>query len=177
MARAAALQQADRLDAALGAYDVVVTRYPDSEEVPMALLHMGLLHGRLKQTEESIGALKSLINEYPDFERLDIALYELSWTLVEQQRSKEAERYFAQIVESYPESPYWADATYRMADNEARRGNDEPAFAYLDRLIAADHQTQSAVHCLLPQRTTIGEEWRLEVGGGRYASGCRPHDR
>ena len=51
---------------ALGEFEVVITRYPNSRKVPDALLKVGYCNYELKQWDEARAALKRVQGEFPE---------------------------------------------------------------------------------------------------------------
>ncbi|MCO6457168.1 MAG: tetratricopeptide repeat protein [Pirellulaceae bacterium] len=138
-------QEQVQQQAALEAYREVFTNYPDSPQAPQALQAAAQLLEGLDQRAEAEQLLGRGLERYPDYEQADAMLYLRAWLLVDLQRGDDADQVFARLAEQEPGSPYWADATYRLAERAARANDFDQAARLADRLLAA--QIDSTVIC------------------------------
>lgn len=146
--RAVARQRQDQQPAALEAYREVFTNYPDSPQAPQALQAAAQLLEGLGQRAEAEQLLARGLERYPDCEQGDAMLYLRAWLLVDLQRGDEADQVFARLAEQKPGSPYWADATYRLAERAARANDFDQAARLADRLLAAQIEQTVICHAL-----------------------------
>ena len=109
------LQQLDRLDPALAMYDLVIDHHQDTEQFPQALWRAALLRDNLEQNQQAASLYERLADAYPQFPEIDALLYNWAWVLHDLGRGEESNKLFERLRTEHPESSYWADATFRLA--------------------------------------------------------------
>lgn len=109
------LQKLGKAEQALAMYDLVFTKYPKAQEAPEALWAAARLRDSLQQHREATALYERLASEHPQFADLDAALYKWAWSLHDQGNSKESAAVFDRLRKDFPQSRYWADATFRLA--------------------------------------------------------------
>lgn len=148
LARAANLENQQRVEEALAAYQLVYDRLPESPEAPRARLAAAQLWQAQKKWDACERLLRETAGRYPDFERADAVHYLWAWTLVDLGRGEEADDVFRRLADQYPQSTYWADATYRLAERAAKRGDFDRAAELTDRLLQTEIEPQVRMHAL-----------------------------
>lgn len=77
---------------------------------------------------------------------LDTYLYDLAWIYADLNQNESSRKAFERLNRDFPHSPFWADATFRVAQDQYERNQNESASQNLDALLAAakshDNQTQ-----------------------------------
>lgn len=149
--RARSLEQAQKFDAALTAYRLVTTNYPDSPEASLALFEAGRLHDRLGQDQEAQELLEELLMRTPTIEQLDAVLYQLAWVLTDLGKPADSDAMFKRLVSDHPTSKYWADAAYRLAERAFQRGELETSTTYVEQLLSSELDSRLRVHSLYLQ--------------------------
>jgi len=79
--------------------------------------------------------LAQLIQQHVAFADRAGAMYQLAWLRLEAGNMEQADQWFAQLVKEYPDNPLWADASFRLARNAARRQDVAAANRWLDELL------------------------------------------
>ena len=148
LARGHSLAELGQHDAAIAAFQLVINRYAESPHKPAALLAAARLHDRLEQKRDAADLLKRLVNEHSEFPELDAALYELAWILSDLNQRAESDAAFRRISEELPKSQFWADATYRLAEQAAREKQADVAIELTDKLVATDCDAVIHQHAL-----------------------------
>jgi TolA-binding protein len=149
LVRARSLEDLKQTDAALATYRLVVEKYADSPHVPQALWGAARLHERLDQDREAAELLARLIEQHPDFAQRDAALYQLGWIRADLGDAAAADAAHDHLIKECPSSEYWADAAYRLAEQAARRQENDRAIELADQVLAAqitESQRESALY-------------------------------
>jgi TolA-binding protein len=146
--RGRSLEERGEHNAALTSYRLVIDKYAQSPQVPAALLAAGRLHDQLDQDREAAELLRRLVDHFREFAQLDAAIYSLAWVLGDLDRSDEAHALFVRLSADFPTSQYWADATYRLAQQAARQKDHARAVELADRIVAADCPAEIHQHAL-----------------------------
>jgi TolA-binding protein len=133
-----ALEKSGNSDAAQAMFRQVYQQHADSPLAAQAMLAAARLHRKSKQSKEAIELYQWLIDRSDSVVAKDMALYELAWVLRDNDAPDEAEAYFRRIHDDFPASTYWADATYRLAEQARISGQSGAAAELLDQLIASD---------------------------------------
>ncbi len=129
------LERQQRFDGALAQYDLASQRYPDSSSATASRLAAARLNVRLKQLEQAITLYQQFANDHPAHAEMPAVLYEWSWACRDSQQPEEAQRLLARLNKNFPDSPYWADATYRLANGAFDRAEFVIAERWLDELL------------------------------------------
>jgi TolA-binding protein len=113
--RATILAKLRQPDAALGLFEMVVDKYPDTQWFGPALLAAGRLQAQLGQHPQAAQCFQRYVQSFPQANDLDAALYDWAWSLKHLGQSEEVLKLFERIHREFPKSPYWAEATLRLA--------------------------------------------------------------
>jgi TolA-binding protein len=135
--QAKSLQQAGRPAEALDGYLGLIAARDSGAHLPAALFAAAGLHESQGAPDAALPLLVRLIEDHPEFEQTDAALYRLAWLLTDLQRPVEAAGAFQQISDHHRTSRYWADATYRLAEQAARAERHAEATRLLSLVIDA----------------------------------------
>jgi TolA-binding protein len=137
--RAAALEDAGKIDDALAAYSQVDGRYPRADQALRARLLRARLLARTGHPDLAVTDLMMLLFDRARRTRLaamgettDGLLAELGWTLADSRQFEEADRIFTALLESYPESPRATEARFNLAESANQARN----FAEVVRLLS-----------------------------------------
>ncbi len=163
--------QAGRTDEALAGYRRLIAA-PDAEEYRAAAFFdaAGLIESQGDRAAALL-MLNRLTEEYPGFEEIDAALYRQAWLLYDLQRPIEANRVFQRISDQHRSSQYWADATFRLAENTVRDQRPADAERLLARLVeASETGPDILVHALYLQG-------QLAASAGRWDQIAAPLER
>lgn len=163
--------QAGRTDEALAGYRRLIAA-PDAEKYRADAFFdaAGLIESQGDRAAALL-MLNRLIEEYPSFEEIDAALYRQAWLLHDLQRPIEANRVFQRISDQHRSSQYWADATFRLAENAVRDQRPADAERLLARLVeATETGPEILVHALYLQG-------QLAASAGRWDQIAAPLER
>jgi len=138
LARGRVFQRLGKFDPALAMYDRVIDRYASSPEYPQALLAAARLRHQLDQNREAAGLYALLAERAPDLPERDAVLYEWSWVRWDLDEKAAANDLLVKLRRDYPKSPYWADATYRLAQRAFEAADYDRAEQLADEVIGAD---------------------------------------
>ncbi len=161
LVRGQVLEQMGRADAALAMYDQVIAKYPKSQQHADALLAAARLRDKLQQYPASAADYQRLVRNHPQFADLDAVLYEWAWVLQELHRTNDSMQRFQQLHDTCPRSRFWADATYRMAQ-EAFRAKQYDRSAALAREVLGrpgDPRVREYAAYLLGQVAVARRDW------------------
>jgi len=139
--RARLLDQLNRRQDAIRAYNVVVEQFPDSTYVSQSLWRSTQLLQAAGDSESSAAAaeqLKRLASDFRDLSHRDVVLYQRAWLLIDLGKAEGAQPLFEEIVTKYPNSAYWADSAYRLADRAFREEDYQRARRFVDQLVASN---------------------------------------
>jgi len=160
-------RQLEQAPKGIGIYLQVAERWPETPAAATALRHAAALVIEEKdyvRAAEIFGQLRRL--KLNDADRAE-ALYRHGWALEDAGKPQEAHEAFKALHQNHPESAFWADATYRLAENEFGQGNHEDAQALLTNLLDRAGDGELAPHALY----LAG---RVAVEGGDWAGAQRP---
>lgn len=134
LVRGQILEQLRQADAALAMYDTLIQRYPKAKELPQALLAAARLRHKLHQDRQAAALFERLVQEYPQLPEIDAVLYEWGWALSDLGKTLEAASVFERLRRDHPHSPFWADATFRLAQRALADKNYAQARELADAL-------------------------------------------
>jgi len=160
------LEQENKLDAALGMYRLVIENFPKSNEVPQALLAAARLYDKLKQDEYAATMYERFVRDYPTAPEIDAAIYGWGWVLRDLNKPDKAEEQFTRLYREYPQSSYWADATFRLAEQAAAKRRYDTADQLLGTLLnkpQLDAGLRQHVLYVYGQNAVATEKW-TQVG-------------
>jgi len=123
---------------ALKSYLKIKQEWPDCDSaIPATLQAAGLLatEGNQKKAAELYAGLMS--HTLSQEEKAEL-LYCWAWVLADLGRTDEAGDKFAQLHQQATDSPYWADATYRLAERALKNGKPAIARSFLTKLLAGN---------------------------------------
>src|SRR4029077_7407400 len=108
-----------------------------------AMLAAARLHRQCHQTHEAIGLYRKLLQQQ-SVVALDVVLYELAWLLRDANQIAEADELFERIHHELTDSTYWADATYRLAEDARVRREFDAADGLTSALL--ENPNASGLH-------------------------------
>lgn len=146
------LDELKQPQAALAMFNIVIEKYPQCKQRCDAMLASARLHEKLKRYEQAAAAYERIAKEYPKFARMDAVLYEWAWTLQESGKSAESKSLFERLRKEYPKSRYWADATYRLAQNAMDAKQFDAAMKLADEVL----ERAAAKNTVKPNPTPVG---------------------
>lgn len=158
--RGGALEKTGDFDSAQGLYREVFTAHADTPLAARAMLAAARLHRRAKQHAEADKLYRKLLAREDSVVARDMALYELAWLLRDDGDPQAANEFFQQIHDEHLAGEYWADATYRLAEQARSRGERDQAAKYLDELIANPEQRQMREFALYLRGQIAAEQKR-----------------
>jgi TolA-binding protein len=170
LARAQILEQLQKKEEALAAYELVIERYGTGQRLATALFGAAQLHGQLGHHGKAAELYQRLLDEFPDFAQKDAALYQLAWACHDSQQAAEAEKAFRRLHAEHRGSRFWGDATFRTAQAAFVAGRCEEAGRLADELLASRPQADVLAHTLLLQG-------RLAVNDEKWAAVAPPLER
>ncbi len=161
LARAQILEQLQRKEESLAAYELVIEQYGGRQRLPTALLGAAQLHGQLRHHAKAAERYQRLLDEFPDFAQKDAALYQLAWARHDDQQPAAAEAAFRRLHVEHRGSRFWGDATYRAANAAFAAGRHEEAGAMAGELLASRPQGDVLAHALFLQGRVAAaqEKW------------------
>lgn len=148
VARAEALEQIQQDDAALAMYTLVIDTYPDSKQMPAALYRAARLHDRLEQDNEAAALFARLVKDFPQQSNIDAALYGWAWVLRDLDRGQDSSAVFTRVHMEFPRSRYWADATFRLAEQAAAEGNYDRVAELVNAIVDSGSTEDIVAHAL-----------------------------
>jgi len=131
--RATILARLRQPDAALGLFEMIIDRYPDTRWFGPALLAAGRLQAQLGQHAQAAQCFQRYVQAFPHADDLDAALYDWAWSRKALGQAEEAFQLFQRIHREFPKSRYWAEVTLRLAQQAYQIGQYDRA----DQLVAA----------------------------------------
>ncbi len=161
--RGKALEKADAPGGALAMYRLVYESHPEADVACDAMLAAARIYDDSDQEEVAISLFSQLVARKPNAPGVGGILYQWAWALVDLKRVQEADQIFARLSHEHAESRFWADATYRVAEREARGGNYEAARKIAQKITAAKPSDQKNVVChatyLYGQSSAALKDW------------------
>ena len=143
-------------------YELVIDKYPASQQHVDALLAAARLHGKLKQNEQAAALYQRLAGDYPQFPKLDAVLYEWAWAAQELGKPEDADRLFERLRKEHPQSRFWADATCRLAQRAFDAKEYQRADELLDEVLAG--KTEPAESASTPCFSAARWPWPRPIG-------------
>lgn len=135
MARGRILEKLGQDESALTIYGVIVEKYPTSRQHADALLAAAQLCEKLKQPAQAASLYQRFAKQYPQASNIDAVIYQWAWALQEAGKSDDAAQMFGRLYAEFPKSPYWADATCRLAQRSYAARDYDRGLKLLDQLI------------------------------------------
>jgi TolA-binding protein len=139
LARARALEGANRPEEALTAYKTAADRFAKRAEGPRAALAWARLLAKLGRHGPAVAEYERILSDLHAREALrkigatpDALLAELGWSLVDASKPEEADRVFARLLKEHPTSPHAADSRFNLAES----ANQARDYAEVVRLLA-----------------------------------------
>ena len=163
-------QQLEKPQQSLDTYLLVAKRWPAVPSAKIALRRAASLV--LEQGDYQRGAAlyaQLLTVDLSHAERAE-AIYRRGWALHDAELRQQAKEQFHILHADYVESPYWGDATYRLADYAAIEGDTERASALLSKLIKREPNGELAPHALYLSG-------QVAVREGNWNLACKPLTR
>lgn len=125
------------------AFRQVITRYPESEHVPTALL---ALCNRRENADSDhnqwlIVEMSRALSQM-DLAQRDRFLYELGWLLLKNGQKNRARQSFETLCQEYPQSPFVQEAALQVAESWLGDGKPDTARPWLQRVIDAGPDSQ-----------------------------------
>ncbi len=149
-------------------YGQVYTRFGDSNLADVARLRRAYNLQRLGDAA-SLTEAETLLTDYlkttKDVPAKDEALYQLAWVHMDLNHPELGQKRFEQLSNDYPESRFWADATYRVAENYVNENEFEKAEWAIEKLLDADAPSEIFARALFlkGQIAAKNKDW-LVVG-------------
>jgi TolA-binding protein len=161
LARAQILEQLQKKDEAVAAYELVIERYGAGQRLATALLGAAQLHAQLGHHAKAAELYQRLLREFPDFAQKDAALYQLAWALHDDKQSAAAEQAFRLLHLEHRGSRFWGDATFRTASAAFAAARYEESGKLAEELLASKPQGDVLAHALLLQGRSAAaqEKW------------------
>ena len=163
--------QAGRTDEALAGYRRLIATPDAAEYRANAFFDAAELIESQGDRAAALLMLNRLTEEYPGFEEIDAALYRQAWLLHDLQRPIEANRVFQRISDQHRSSQYWADATYRLAENAVRDRRPADAERLLAHLVEASETGPDIL------AHTLYLQGQLAASAGRWDQIAAPLER
>lgn len=135
--RGRSLEQSGQGQDALALYVQVIQQHGQSSHAATAMIGAARIHQQLGEYYQAEGLLRAWLTAHPTAQQREATLYQLGWVLVDASREDAADEVFHQLRSEYPAGPYWADATYRLAERAARRGDPGSADQLAREIIEA----------------------------------------
>ena len=163
--RGRALEREEDYDGALAMYHSIIDQYPESELTPDAMFSAARLHDQLQQDQDAHGLLNDLIELHSDYRHLDAVLYSLAWVLMDLKLEDKAVDVFQRIHDEHRGGNYWADATYRYAEQVAVEGNNDQVHELIEQIVVIGCEPDLLGHALyLDGRVyALAEKWKRAV--------------
>jgi cellulose synthase operon protein C len=162
LARGQALEQLGKNEAALTLYKQAVGRYRQSPQLPQILLASARMHDQLGHDEEAVSLYQRIVREFPKANDVDAAVYGWAWALRDLGRGSDSDKVFRQLHAQYPNSRFWADASFRLAERAAQRGDRQQATALIKPLLEGNCPPAVLQHALYlnAQMAVAEERWK-----------------
>lgn len=161
MMRGRAMEQQGKPEAALAMYRLIIEQFTDSEQAPPAALAAAKIHAQLQQGHEAETILRDLMKQHPKY-RTDAVVYQLAWVLVDSGKLDQADQLFTRLHDEMPTSPYWSDATYRLAESAVRAKQVRRADQLAGELIDSTAGRQMVPYALYLRGQIAATEQRWE---------------
>jgi len=161
LVRGQILDQLNQVEPALAMYDLVIDKYPKSKQHCDALLAAARLRDKLNQDQPSAALYERLVKDYPQFTKLDVVFYEWAWVLQKLGKADDAANLFIRLRKEYPQSPFWADATYRLAQRAYEAKDYDQAAALVGEVLGgkADARVREYAAFLRGQIAVGRNDW------------------
>jgi TolA-binding protein len=160
LVRGQILDQLGQSGSALAMYDQVCQQYPKSKQRCDALFAAARLHDKLNQHESAAVKYRQFATDYPESSNRDAALYEGAWMLQTIGKKDEAIQQFQTLHEAYPQSVFWADATYRLAQQAFEAKNFEQSASLANEVLhGKDERVREFASYLLGQIAVAKNDW------------------
>lgn len=175
--RAENLAAAERTDEAIFVYHVLLAQFPKSRHAPTNLLCVARLHNELKQHREAWSYLQRLAADFPQSAGLDEALYlgvQVAGKLGDDQAAAD---WLQKLVTVREQSPYWADAALRLAEQQAAAGKNDPSRAIAKRLVNHAGGSAEIAHraqFLLLRLAVADDQWADVEAGAQEILRSKP---
>lgn len=137
MARAQALEKGGQPSEAVADYLLLAEKQPTSKLAAEGTLKAARVYDRIGHDADAAALYERLTSEYAHADLLDAALYGWAWCLRDLKRHDAAQEKFDRLYREFRDSRYWADATYRLASDAARRRDYDRAGELLDQIVDA----------------------------------------
>ncbi|MCC7085589.1 MAG: tetratricopeptide repeat protein [Pirellulales bacterium] len=135
LARGQAWEKIGKNDAALALYKQSLGRFRQSPQLPQILFAAAKLCDHLGQDDEAVSLYQRFVREFPQASDADAAIYGWAWALRDLGRGNDSDKVFRQLRDEFPSSRFWPDASFRLAERAAQRGDSEQAAALLKPLL------------------------------------------
>ena len=160
-------QQLETPQRTLKTYLLVADRWPSTPEAQIALRRAAAMVIEQGDYQKAVALYKRLLATDPAQSDRAEAIYRLGWALRDAGLPQQAKSQFEVLHADHVESTYWSDATYRLADYAASRGDVAQADAYLSKLIEREPAGELAPHALYLSG-------QLAVREGNWNRACKP---
>ncbi len=170
MMQAKSQERLGKHDGAATMYRLVLAKYAQSAQAPAAMLALARLLTRQGQHAEAATLYERRVKEFPAAANQDAALYQWAWALVDTNQPEAADAVFTTLVNEHRQSPYWADAAYRLAERATQAKNYQEARRLAEDLLASSPTGEVLAHALYLQGQIAASE-------ERWADVAAPMDR
>jgi TolA-binding protein len=164
LARGRTLEQLARPEDALAMYDLVATRYAQTDSCAPALLAAARLRASRHEYAQAAALFARLAARRPPPDDLDAVLYEWSWALGDAGQTAESAQVLDRLRQEFPQSRFWDDAVYRLAQRAWEAQDYRLANARLTALLDHHPEARLREHALyLSGQVAAAEERWPEV--------------
>lgn len=130
--------------AALGALEYFVSRYPWSNYRPQALYRLGTLYFEMKDYSSSRERFSQLIDAYPQSELSGSAYYWIGETYSREDNNQDAISFFEEAIQKKKDNKFIDQSIYALANIYEKTGSYDKAVSYYDELLAYYKNSQLA---------------------------------
>jgi len=161
--RGRALERTNAADAALAMYARVIEQSPSAPERPQAMLAAARLHERLDQSQEASAMYERLLAETDATDAVggelaDSIRYEWSWVLRKTGDDARADELLSELNSAESHGAYWADATFRLAEQAHQRGELDRANQLVAAVLAEKPREELLQHALYLQTQIAAQQ-------------------
>lgn len=136
MARGRILEKLGQDESALAIYDAIVLKHPSTKQHADALLAAARLREKLKQPAQAALLYQRFVKDHPQASNIDAVIYQWAWAVQEAGKPADAAQMFNRLRTEFPKSPYWADATCRLAQRAFAAGSYDESLKLLDQIVS-----------------------------------------
>ena len=163
-------QQLEKPKQSLDTYLLVAKRWPATPSAKIALRRAASLVLEQGNYQRGAALYAQLLTVDLSHAERAAAIYRRGWALHDAELRQQAKEQFHILHSDYVASPYWGDATYRLADYAAIEGDTERAGTLLSKLIQREPNGELAPHALYLSG-------QVAVREGNWKLACKPLTR